>query len=293
MALLPCVAGPDPGQLRDALGERFDPFGERARSGERIGRGFLESGDEFGEPTGQFDSVAGDVVERQRGVQPRLGVIRHRHSGQDAVDPELPGVVQDVFESVWLAVLGVEAPPDIRLAHPVGDGVEMVVGEPEAGAHRRGLGEVEHLAGGDATPGDGEQFRGHTEKLIGLGQRAVSQLDAQPVCGMRVAGQFTKSEVGDDQRRVGLDVGTHHHDVARLERRVIGQQAEQHFAQHVDLPGRAVAAVHLNGSVAFAELATLWPLRVGGKVGLQPAQEDFALPGGSADVLVRSRLGGQ
>ena len=65
----------------------------------------LQPGDEFGELAGQFDAVAADVVEGQRGAQPGLGVVGHRHPGQDAVDPEPPGVVQDVIKPVRLAVL--------------------------------------------------------------------------------------------------------------------------------------------------------------------------------------------
>ncbi len=57
-------------------------------------------------------------------------------------------------------------------------------------------------------------------------------------------------EAGRDQRGVGLDVGAHHEDVARLERRVVLEQADQHLAQHVDLPRRAVTGVHLEAPVA-------------------------------------------
>ena len=108
-------------------------------------------------------------------------------------------------------------------------------------------------------PANGEQLRGHAEQRVGLGQRAVGEPDPQPVCGMRAVHHVAEPEVGDDQRRIGLDVGAHHHDVARLQRRVVGQQAEQHLAQHVDLPRRAVAAVHLHRAVAFGEHAALWP----------------------------------
>ncbi len=58
-----------------------------------------------------------------------------------------------------------------------------------------------------------------------------------------------QAEAGRDQRGVGLDVGAHHEDVARLEGRVVLEQTDQHLAQHVDLAGRAVAGVHLQAAV--------------------------------------------
>ena len=62
-----------------------------------------------------------------------------------------------------------------------------------------------------------------------------------------------EAEAGGDQRRVGLDVGAHHQHVAGLERGVVGEQAEQHLAQHLDLAGRAVAGVHLDGAVVGSQ----------------------------------------
>ena len=108
--------------------------------------------------------------------------------------------------------------------------------------------------------------------LVWTSERSAS-LHPQPVSGMRAVHHVAEPEVGDDQRRVGLDVRAHHQDVARLQRRVVLQQAEQHLAQHVDLTGRAVAAVHLHGAVIRRERAPLWPNGIGGDVGLQPAEQ--------------------
>ena len=152
------------------------------------------------------------------------------------------------------AVLPVEAPPHAGLAHPAGDRVEVVVGEPEPRAHRRRLGEVEHLAGrwrgrrrgraaAAATPSSG---------LVWVSARSASR-DPQPVRRVTAGHDLTEAEAGRDQRRVGLDVGAHHEDVARLEGRVVLEQAEQHLAQHVDLAGRAVAAVHLHRAVVVRQ----------------------------------------
>ena len=69
---------------------------------------------------------------------------------------------------------------------------------------------------------------------------------------MRAVHDVAEAEARDDQRRVGLDVRAHDEDVAGLQRRVVGKQAEQHLAQDVDLAGGAVAAVHLDGAVVGA-----------------------------------------
>ena len=45
------------------------------------------------------------------------------------------------------------------------------------------------------------------------------------------------------KRREHLDVGTHHDNVARLERVVVLKQMQDRFAENLDLPGRAVAGV--------------------------------------------------
>ena len=98
-----------------------------------------------------------------------------------------------------------------------------------------------------------------------------------------------------DQRGVGLDVGAHDQDVARLERRVVGEQAEQHLAQHLDLAGRAVAGVHLDAAVVAgrAEREPGSGGGVGGEVGLEPAEQRAGLvrcgrPCASADRRRRS-----
>ena len=52
-----------------------------------------------------------------------------------------------------------------------------------------------------------------------------------------------------DQRREDLDVGAHDDDVARLERRVVGEQVEDRVAHDLDLAGAAVAGVHLQASI--------------------------------------------
>ena len=215
------------------------------------GEGFddvLQPVDVLGELAGEFDAVAADVVERQGGVDPGVRVVGHRHSGEDAVDAETPCVLDEV-DAERLAMLAVEAPADVGLAHPAGDVLEVVVGEPEARPHRRRLREVEHFAGGGPTAGQGEQLRRHAEQWVGLDQRPVREAHPQLVRGMHALDHVAEAETGDDQRRVGLDVRAHDEDVAGFEGLVVGEQAEQHLSQDVDLAGGAVAAVHLHRPV--------------------------------------------
>ena len=91
---------------------------------------------------------------------------------------------------------------------------------------------------------------------------------------------------------VTVDVRAHHQDVARLQRGVVDQQAEQHLPQHVDLPGRAVAAVHLHRPVIVPQRASLRATGIRSDIGLQPAQQGVG-PAGAAEELVGGDRGGQ
>ena len=88
-----------------------------------------------------------------------------------------------------------------------------------------------------------------------------------------LADDVPETEPGLDQRGVGVDVGTHHQDVARLEGGVVGQQPEQHLAQDVDLPGDSMACVHLHRTVGRVVDPAVGPGKVRREVGLQPAEE--------------------
>ncbi len=239
---------------------------------------------EVGEPPGQLDPVAADVVERQRGAQPGPRIVGHGDPGQHPVDTESPGVVQE-FDAVGCAVRLVESPPDIGLTHPGGDGVQVVVGEGEPRPHRCGGGQVEHLAGAGPSTGEGQQLRGDGEQRIRLDQGAVGQPDPQPVRRVRIADHLAQAETGGDQWCVGLDVRAHHQDVARLQGRVVGEQAEQDLAQHVDLAGRAVTGVHLHRAVGRVMGAALGADGVGGDVGLQPAEQGIGMGCGGQEFV--------
>ena len=58
-------------------------------------------------------------------------------------------------------------------------------------------------------------------------------------------------ECSTNQRCVRFDVRAHHEYVARLQCRVVLEQSEQAFAEHLDLPCRPVASVDLNCPIRF------------------------------------------
>ena len=99
-------------------------------------------------------------------------------------------------------------------------------------------------------------------------------------------------EPGDDQRGVRLDVRAHDEDVARFERLVVGEQTEQNLAEHIDLAGGPVTAVHLHRAVGGGVHPPRSPYRVGRDVGLQPAEKGVR-PVVAAQVVVGLWVAGQ
>ena len=126
------------------------------------------------------------------------------------------------------------------------------------------------------------------EQRVGLAQRPIGEADPE-------VGQATVSVIGGpddvplaerrlDERGEGLDVRTHHDDVARFERRIVGEEVEDRVAHHLDLSRPSVARVDLHAVVGGGEgqpfVDGAWEGRarrgdVGPHAGLDPA------PGGS------------
>ena len=116
---------------------------------------------------------------------------------------------------------------------------------------------------GEAGTGEVDQPRGQREQPIGLPQGPVGQLDPQPVRGVAVVDDLGQAEPGGDQRRILLDVGAEHQHVPGFEGRIPLQQADDDFAQHVDLAGRAVTGVHREA--AIVRMSATAALRVAGR----------------------------
>ena len=90
-----------------------------------------------------------------------------------------------------------------------------------------------------------------------------------------------QSETSLDERGIRLDVWAHHHDVAGLEGGIVGQQAEEHLAQHLHLARRAMAGMELHRADGRMEPppSGIGGL-VGGEIGLQPPEQSLAIDRG-------------
>ena len=228
---------------------------------ERVER-LLEPVDQLGEAPGEVDRAAVDVVEREHAREQPPLVLGHRHADEHAVQARAPRAGRQVAELERRAVLRVEAPADAGRGDPVLEPHEVVVVEPEAPPDRLAVGQVEHLRRGQPLVGQVEQARDRAEDRVGLAQRAVGEPDAQvrrhEVGRARVRlvllhDRLAHAERGLDERRERLDVRAHDDHVARLERRVLGEQVQDRVAQHLDLARAPVAGVDLDAAVARVE----------------------------------------
>ena len=257
LRLLPQVGLRHPGQPPDPVAEGAQPVGH-GRSGVQALQTALEAVDELGQPAGQLDVAAADVVERQCHAEVHVLVTGQRDAGQHPVEAGPPGVLAERLHLEAGALPAVEAPPHAGLGHPTGDPGEVVVVQPEPSAADVEPDQVEHLAGPRPPGREAHQRQGDREQGVGAAQRAVGQPHPEVVSGVTAGpgsggDHVGETEAGLDQGGVGLDVGAHHHDVARLEGGVVLEQPDQHLAQHLDLACRAVAGVHLHTAVVLGQ----------------------------------------
>ncbi len=206
--------------------------------------------DEFGQTTRQLDVAALDVVQWERLSEQPLAVLGHGHAEQDPVQAGTPGVGPDAAELEGLPVGGIEPPTHIRIADPLFEACQIVVGEPEPAPHRLTAGQVEDLADCHPRGRELEYLGEDTHHRIGLAKRTVSQADLQLARAVAATSLlFMCAESRLDERGEVLDVGAHHDDVARLEIRVLRQMVQDRIAQDLDLAAPAVAGVHADAVV--------------------------------------------
>ena len=245
----PRVVGPAEGEPVHRPAEGGRPVGDGRRGRGRPHEG-VQAVDHLREAADEVEVAVADVVERERAADEPVPLAGHRRTQEDALQAREPGVGVEV-EPERGPVVAVVAPADGRLVDPPGHPLEVVVGEAEPGPHRLGRGEVEDGGGGHPAGRQLDEVGGDAEERVGGAGRPVGEADAEPVGRVTdvLTGHVGQAEAGRDQRRVGLDVGAHHEDVARLERRVVLEQPDQHLAQHVDLSRGAVAGVDLHREV--------------------------------------------
>ena len=139
----------------------------------------LKPVEELGEPSGEVDRAALDVVEREDAAEQPLLVLGHGDADEEAVEPDAPGARGERLELERRSVRGVEPPADAAVGDPILDAGEVVVVEPEAAADRLAVGEVEHLRRGQPLVGEVEQLGDDAEHRVRLAERAVGEPDAQ------------------------------------------------------------------------------------------------------------------
>ena len=114
---------------------------------------------------------------------------------------------------------GVETPPYARVVDPFLETKQILVAKLEATAHRFPAGQVEHLGGGESRRRQLEHFRQDRHDRIGLAERAVRKADLESIG--RILRVVVPTERRLNQRSEGLDVRTHHDDVAGLESGIV------------------------------------------------------------------------
>ena len=128
---LPGVVPGHLGEVAHAVTQSSHPVVDRGR-GLQPGQAARQPVDQLGEPAGQVDLVAADVVERQPAAEVSVLVAAHHDAEQDPVEAGAPGVVGELVHGERPAGGGVETPAHPGLGHPATDPVEVVVGEGEA-----------------------------------------------------------------------------------------------------------------------------------------------------------------
>ncbi len=223
--------------------QRGAPVPHRAQSGQRVEPG-LEPMQELGQPPGQVDVTAVDVVQRECRAEEALPVLGHGHPEEDPVEPGLPGVRCNALELERAPMGGIESPSDERAAHPLLQAVQVVVAEAETAAHRIASGQVEHLGRRDPRRRKFEHLGQHAHHRVGLAEGTVRQADFErPLRIGRRPLESPPAERGLNQRCERLDVGAHHDDVAGLQARIVLQQVQDGVAQHFDLAAPSMAGV--------------------------------------------------
>ena len=307
---LPRLVAPHVGEPQDALTQGRDPVGS-VLAGPQRRQGAAQAVDELREATGEIDVGAVEVVQGQRRAEVVVITPVERRPDEDPVHAGAPRVLPEVAQLVVTPMLLVQPPAHGDRVDPVVEAVEVVVVEAEAAAHRGRTRQVEHLTAGEATAGQDDETRRELQERIRLPRRPIGQTHPESMCRVSRARQIgrcsciggwtdgsrtdggvgglpalvaslggqerAQAEAGVDERREGLDIRTHDEDVARLQTRIVGEEARDDIAQDVDLSGRAVARMDLHRAVARGDDTSranrVVGLVIGAQIGLEPLQQ--------------------
>ena len=245
LAGLPRVGGGGGGQRVQRVRSGRRPTRRAAARRLNVGERRAEPVDELREPADPVDVAGLDVVERQRRAQPATGPPSPpRAAAGPAPRPRCSAGSRRAGTARRCAASRPHRTP------AAGDQVAQpghVVGVEAEPAPDRRPAASRSSTSRRRQPGVGqlEQRADDVEQRVDLPQRPVGEPDGEPVAGVRPPSiPGVEPEDGRHERGERLDVRAADEDVARLERRVVGEQAEHDLAQHLDLPVRAVAGVH-------------------------------------------------
>ena len=126
-------------EVADPGAQRVHPLGHGAAPRRRPSRQRSSRSTQLGEPAGQVDLVAADVVERQAGAEVAVVVAAHRDAEEDAVEAGAPGVLGEPVHRERRPRCSPSRPHRTpALGDPAAGALEVVVGEPEPPPARLG-----------------------------------------------------------------------------------------------------------------------------------------------------------
>ena len=210
--------------------------------------------DELREPPDQVHVARADVVDRQDGADEALVLLGHRHPEQEPVQRGRPRALRERARAGSARAATTSSPhrtPDSS-AHAR---TRSSSSSSNPNRRRTGAWPARSTTADAPTRESASSSRVATTASTGFAlagaRSAIRTRSVRPGCsGASVVDARRRAERRLDQRRERLDVRAHDDDVARFEGGVVGEQADDHLAQHLDLAGAAVAGVDLDRAVA-------------------------------------------
>ena len=220
--------------------------------------------------------------------------VRHEHPECEPLEREAHGVLVDGGLVVARAIVCIPSPAQPRGDDKVLQRAEIRIIDSELGAHRLATEQLEQAGCGDTRTDKAEHIEEHSGDRVGVGQTQIGDVHRNG----RDDARALAPEHRGDQRRIGRKIGRHHEHMARLERRVGGEAAQQVVAQRLALAQCTMTGVDLDGRqrtcVGAEHAARLHALaQTGHFVGgvdpslqdLQPVRRRLCLDGGIDCVL--------
>ena len=245
--LLGVVARVGQEQRVDPFQQPLAPCGQRARAGEGVAR-LAQFAEQAVELAQRLHRAAGDALQRQDAVEQfALRILARDQPGVHAVEAELPRIRVDRRRAGLGLHRGIQAPRHASTAQPALQRVAAAGVDREAPRHCRHVEEIQHLADREAALGQVQHLRERVHQRVRPRQPHIGQV---PGNVQRIAAVLRRlAEYRRQIGRVRADIRRHHHDVAMLQRGIVGQAAQQGVLQHFQFAQAGVAGVHAQAGV--------------------------------------------